>query len=199
MNVAFDSRPVRDTHGVGRYTRCLLDALRETAQADARDRRDAPPWARGRVPLAVDERRAAAQPMPDGRHAARPDGAEASQRAAADGRAPAAAPARRAARGARDRADGGARPGRADAAWRRARADRRDPRGAGSLHVPAPAARDRGGAQALRAARALPAVGRRPAAPGPGQTRRPSWRRHRARCRSCWSARPAHGRTSCPT
>jgi glycosyltransferase involved in cell wall biosynthesis len=34
MNVAFDSRPVRDTHGVGRYTRCLLDALRETAQAD---------------------------------------------------------------------------------------------------------------------------------------------------------------------
>jgi glycosyltransferase involved in cell wall biosynthesis len=34
MNVAFDSRPVRDTHGVGRYTRCLLDALRETAEAD---------------------------------------------------------------------------------------------------------------------------------------------------------------------
>jgi len=35
MNVAFDSRPVRDAHGVGRYTRCLLHALRETAQADA--------------------------------------------------------------------------------------------------------------------------------------------------------------------
>jgi alpha-1,3-rhamnosyl/mannosyltransferase len=34
MNVAFDSRPVRDTHGVGRYTRCLLEALRETARAD---------------------------------------------------------------------------------------------------------------------------------------------------------------------
>ncbi len=34
MNVAFDSRPVRDPQGVGRYTRCLLEALRETAQAD---------------------------------------------------------------------------------------------------------------------------------------------------------------------
>jgi glycosyltransferase involved in cell wall biosynthesis len=34
MNVAFDSRPVSDGHGVGRYTRCLLDALRETAEAD---------------------------------------------------------------------------------------------------------------------------------------------------------------------
>jgi glycosyltransferase involved in cell wall biosynthesis len=32
MNVAFDSRPASDGHGVGRYTRCLLDALRETAQ-----------------------------------------------------------------------------------------------------------------------------------------------------------------------
>ncbi|HTZ85226.1 MAG TPA: glycosyltransferase [Solirubrobacteraceae bacterium] len=35
MNLAFDSRPVRDAHGVGRYTRCLLEALRETAGADA--------------------------------------------------------------------------------------------------------------------------------------------------------------------
>jgi glycosyltransferase involved in cell wall biosynthesis len=34
MNVAFDSRPGRDVHGVGRYTRCLLGALRETAAAD---------------------------------------------------------------------------------------------------------------------------------------------------------------------
>jgi glycosyltransferase involved in cell wall biosynthesis len=34
MNVAFDSRPVKDAHGIGRYTRCLLDALRETAQGD---------------------------------------------------------------------------------------------------------------------------------------------------------------------
>ena len=34
MNVAFDSRPVRDEHGIGRYTRCLLDALRETAGSD---------------------------------------------------------------------------------------------------------------------------------------------------------------------
>ncbi|HEY5262382.1 MAG TPA: glycosyltransferase [Solirubrobacteraceae bacterium] len=29
--VAFDSRPAVDVHGVGRYTRCLLRALRETA------------------------------------------------------------------------------------------------------------------------------------------------------------------------
>jgi glycosyltransferase involved in cell wall biosynthesis len=35
LNVAFDSRPVRDAHGVGRYTRCLLEALRETAEAGA--------------------------------------------------------------------------------------------------------------------------------------------------------------------
>ena len=27
MKVAFDSRPAKSTHGVGRYTRCLLDAL----------------------------------------------------------------------------------------------------------------------------------------------------------------------------
>ena len=31
MRVAFDSRPARDARGIGRYTRCLLDALRETA------------------------------------------------------------------------------------------------------------------------------------------------------------------------
>lgn len=35
MNVAFDSRPVNDPQGVGRYSRCLLAALRETADADA--------------------------------------------------------------------------------------------------------------------------------------------------------------------
>jgi glycosyltransferase involved in cell wall biosynthesis len=29
VNVAFDSRPAKSTHGVGRYARCLLDALRE--------------------------------------------------------------------------------------------------------------------------------------------------------------------------
>jgi glycosyltransferase involved in cell wall biosynthesis len=33
MRVAFDSRPVSDPQGVGRYSRCLLDALRETAAA----------------------------------------------------------------------------------------------------------------------------------------------------------------------
>ncbi|MBA3328120.1 MAG: glycosyltransferase family 4 protein [Solirubrobacterales bacterium] len=31
MKVAFDSRPAADTRGIGRYVRCLLTALRETA------------------------------------------------------------------------------------------------------------------------------------------------------------------------
>jgi glycosyltransferase involved in cell wall biosynthesis len=31
MRVAFDSRPAGDPRGIGRYARCLLDALRETA------------------------------------------------------------------------------------------------------------------------------------------------------------------------
>ena len=29
MKVAFDSRPARDVRGIGRYTRCLLDSLRQ--------------------------------------------------------------------------------------------------------------------------------------------------------------------------
>ena len=33
MRVAFDSRPVRDPHGIGRYSRCLLQALRDTADS----------------------------------------------------------------------------------------------------------------------------------------------------------------------
>ena len=33
MRVAFDSRPASDPDGVGRYSRCLLDALRETVAA----------------------------------------------------------------------------------------------------------------------------------------------------------------------
>lgn len=33
MRVAFDSRPVSSPDGVGRYSRCLLEALRETAAA----------------------------------------------------------------------------------------------------------------------------------------------------------------------
>jgi hypothetical protein len=33
MKVAFDSRPSTDPHGVGRYSRCLLRALRDTGQA----------------------------------------------------------------------------------------------------------------------------------------------------------------------
>jgi glycosyltransferase involved in cell wall biosynthesis len=35
VNVAFDTRPTRDQQGVGRYARCLLSALRETAPDDA--------------------------------------------------------------------------------------------------------------------------------------------------------------------
>ncbi len=33
MRVAFDSRPLADPNGVGRYARCILRALRDTAQA----------------------------------------------------------------------------------------------------------------------------------------------------------------------
>jgi glycosyltransferase involved in cell wall biosynthesis len=33
VKIAFDSRPLADPNGVGRYSRCLLDALRETAGA----------------------------------------------------------------------------------------------------------------------------------------------------------------------
>jgi glycosyltransferase involved in cell wall biosynthesis len=34
VKVAFDSRPVREETGIGRYTRCLLDALRETGRGE---------------------------------------------------------------------------------------------------------------------------------------------------------------------
>jgi glycosyltransferase involved in cell wall biosynthesis len=34
VKIAFDSRPLSDPNGVGRYTRCLLAALRDTAEAD---------------------------------------------------------------------------------------------------------------------------------------------------------------------
>ncbi len=34
MKIAFDSRPARDTRGVGRYSRCLLTALRDRAQGE---------------------------------------------------------------------------------------------------------------------------------------------------------------------
>jgi glycosyltransferase involved in cell wall biosynthesis len=36
VNVAFDSRPISDPLGVGRYSRCMLQALRETADDGAR-------------------------------------------------------------------------------------------------------------------------------------------------------------------
>ena len=35
MRVAFDSRPAADPRGVGRYSRCLLDALRDTAAGES--------------------------------------------------------------------------------------------------------------------------------------------------------------------
>ncbi|MDQ6812040.1 MAG: glycosyltransferase family 4 protein [Actinomycetota bacterium] len=35
MRVAFDSRRVTDLHGIGRYSRCLLQALRDTAEEGA--------------------------------------------------------------------------------------------------------------------------------------------------------------------
>ncbi len=35
MRVAFDSRPAGETHAIGRYSRCLLEALRETAEPGA--------------------------------------------------------------------------------------------------------------------------------------------------------------------
>ena len=34
MKVAFDSRPAKDFSGIGRYTRCLLKALRETGRGE---------------------------------------------------------------------------------------------------------------------------------------------------------------------
>lgn len=34
MNVAFDSRPAKSTHGVGRYARCLLQALRDHGRCE---------------------------------------------------------------------------------------------------------------------------------------------------------------------
>jgi glycosyltransferase involved in cell wall biosynthesis len=34
VNVAFDSRPAKSTHGVGRYARCLLQALRDGGQCE---------------------------------------------------------------------------------------------------------------------------------------------------------------------
>ncbi len=34
MKVAFDSRPTKNTHGVGRYARCLLEALRNSGRCE---------------------------------------------------------------------------------------------------------------------------------------------------------------------
>jgi glycosyltransferase involved in cell wall biosynthesis len=40
VKIAFDSRPVTDKTGIGRYTRCLLAALRETARGEVIESRD---------------------------------------------------------------------------------------------------------------------------------------------------------------
>lgn len=40
MKVAFDSRPAKDVRGIGRYTRCLLEALRRTGEAEVVETRD---------------------------------------------------------------------------------------------------------------------------------------------------------------
>lgn len=40
MRVAFDSRPVNDPRGIGRYARCLLAALRERGQGEVVERSD---------------------------------------------------------------------------------------------------------------------------------------------------------------
>src|SRR2546421_5607042 len=40
MKVAFDSRPAKDVHGIGRYARCLLHALRETGRGEIVETRD---------------------------------------------------------------------------------------------------------------------------------------------------------------
>ena len=40
MKVAFDSRPARDTRGTGRYTRCLLDAVRDAGRGEIVESQD---------------------------------------------------------------------------------------------------------------------------------------------------------------
>ena len=115
MKVALDSRPAVDRDGVGRYARCILQALRETAAASDRGARHEPSLANaarprhGRLPHPVDRRRDAAQPLPDGRHGPRSERPEAAQRASAHEPAPAPAPARPPARRVRDRAERGRR------------------------------------------------------------------------------------------
>ena len=101
MRVAFDSRAKGDPRGIGRYVRCLLEALRETAAQDSviteshRPRRSDvfhSPWLDG-AQLRC--------PVPDGRHAARPRQPQAPRRVPAHRRAlPPALPRGAAARSA---------------------------------------------------------------------------------------------------
>ena len=93
MRVSYDSRAKADPRGIGRYVRCMLEALRETAAPGQRDHRDAPPTAQRRLPLALARRRRAALPLRDGRDAPRPDQPQAPRRVPAHRRAlPAALP-----------------------------------------------------------------------------------------------------------
>src|SRR5947209_20381752 len=40
MRIAFDSRPAKEDHGIGRYARCLLQALRESERGEIVETRD---------------------------------------------------------------------------------------------------------------------------------------------------------------
>jgi alpha-1,3-rhamnosyl/mannosyltransferase len=40
VKVAFDSRPVKETHGIGRYARCLLSALHDSGRGEIVETRD---------------------------------------------------------------------------------------------------------------------------------------------------------------
>ena len=199
MRVAFDSRPVTDPRGVGRYSRCLLRALARDGRGRRTDHRDPSAAPRRRVSRAVDGRRDAAQPLPDGRHASRPRRAQAPQRASSHRRAPATAPAGGAARRARDRAHAGARAGRLRPSRARARARGRRPRGARHDDVPAPIRRGRRRARALLPCPSAICCGSAASSIPIRASTSPSSRRLRASCRSCWSARPGRGRTSSPT
>ena len=40
MKIAFDSRPAKETHGIGRYARCLLSALHDSGRGEIVETRD---------------------------------------------------------------------------------------------------------------------------------------------------------------
>ena len=202
VRVAFDSRPVADPRGVGRYSRCLLRGAARHRRRRAIEIVETPPRRaqRRRLPLALDGRRDAAQPLPDGRHVHDLAALKRRSEHLRSGPAPAPAPPRGAARRARDRADRGRRARRRRSTCASsASAIAVIPEAADASMYPRPAEEVAAARAALRAARALPGVGRRPAAPRPAQARRRA-RRHAARA-AARARRPARGRgrTSCPT